>query len=152
MIKEIENKMEKENKDKKMEKETEIKRKEFTYRGKTLEELKKLDVREFAKYLRSKQKRNVLRQFQKLENFVSLAKVRINKNKPVRTHQRDLTVLPGMVGMKIHIHNGRSFIPVDITEEMLGHKFGEFALTRGRVKHGKSGIGATKGTKFKAKK
>ena len=136
-----------------MEKEnTEIKRKDFTYRGKTLEELKKLDVREFAKYLKSKQRRNVLRQFQKLENFVSLAKVRINKNKPVKTHQRSFIIIPEMVGMRIHIHNGKSFVPVDIIGEMLGHRFGEFALTRGRVKHGKSGVGATKGTKFKAKK
>ena len=57
-----------------------------------------------------------------------------------------------MVGMKIHIHDGRNFVPVTIMGEMLGHRFGEFALTRGRVKHGKSGVGATKGTKFKAKK
>ena len=63
----------------------ELKRKEFTYRGKTIEELKKLDVREFAKYLRSRQRRNVLRQFQKIEDFVSKAKKRIAKNKPVMT-------------------------------------------------------------------
>lgn len=130
----------------------EIKRKEFTYRGKTLEELKKLDVREFAKYLRSRQKRNILRQFQKLEDFISSAKIKINKNKPIKTHQRDLTIVPEMVGMNIYVYNGRSFILVIITGEMLGHNLGEFALTRGRVKHGKSGVGATKGTKYKAKK
>jgi small subunit ribosomal protein S19 len=131
---------------------SEIRRKEFTYRGKTLEELKKLDVREFAKYLRSRQRRNVLRQFQKIENFVSSAKVKISKNKPVRTHQRDLTIVPEMVGTRISVHNGKSFVPVEIIGEMLGHKLGEFALTRAKVKHGKSGVGATKGTKYKAKK
>jgi len=131
---------------------SEIRRKEFTYRGKTIEELKKLDVREFAKYLKSRQRRNVLRQFQKIENFVSSAKIKISKNKPVKTHQRDLTVVPEMVGMRISVHNGKSFIPVNIIGEMLGHKLGEFALTRGKVKHGKSGVGATKGTKYKAKK
>lgn len=136
-----------------MEKEnTEIRRKEFTYRGKTIEELKKLDVREFAKYLRSRQRRNVLRQFQKIENFVSSAKIKISKNKLVRTHQRDLTIVPEMIEMRIAVYNGKSFIPVDIIGEMLGHKLGEFALTRARVKHGKSGVGATKGTKYKAKK
>ncbi len=57
----------------------ELKRKEFTYRGKTLDELKKLDVREFAKYLRSRQRRSVLRQFQKIEQFVSRAKAKENK-------------------------------------------------------------------------
>jgi small subunit ribosomal protein S19 len=131
---------------------SEIRKKEFTYRGKMIEELKKLDVREFAKYLRSRQRRNVLRQFQKIENFVSSAKIKISKNKPVRTHHRDLTVVPEMVGMRISVHNGKSFVPVDIIGEMLGHKLGEFALTRGKVKHGKSGVGATKGTKYKAKK
>lgn len=135
-----------------MEDNIEIKRKDFTYRGKTVEELKKLDVREFAKYLRSRPRRNVLRQFQQLENFISSAKNKISKNKSVRTHQRDLTIVPEMVGMRIFVHNGKSFLPVDIVGEMLGHKIGEFALTRGRVKHGKTGVGATKGTKFKSKK
>ena len=122
----------------------ELKRKEFTYRGKTIEELKKLDVREFAKYLRSRQRRNVLRQFQKIEDFVSKAKKRIAKNKPVRTHSRDLVVVPGMVNMRIFVHDGRNFVPVDIIGEMLGHNLGEFALTRSKVKHGKTGVGATK--------
>jgi len=57
-----------------------------------------------------------------------------------------------MIGIKMHIHNGKNFIATDISEEMLGHTLGEFALTRRRIKHGKSGIGATKGSKFKAKK
>lgn len=130
----------------------EIKRKEFTYRGKSLEELKKLDVREFAKYLKSGARRTALRRFQEIEDFVSRAKVKINKNKQVRTHERSFIIVPEMVGMKISIHDGRNFIPIIITGEMLGHRFGEFASTRGRVKHSKAGIGATKGSKFKAKK
>ena len=130
----------------------EVRKKEFTYRGKTLEELKKLDVREFAKLLRARQRRSVLRQFQEIEKFVNRAKAKMNRNKPIRTNQRDLIVVPQMVGMKIAIHNGKNFIVTNIIEEMLGHTFGEFALTRGRTKHGKQGVGATKGTKFKAKK
>ena len=130
----------------------ELRRKEFTYRGKTLDELKKLDVREFAKYLRSRQRRSVLRQFQKIEEFISRAKTKENKKGVIRTHQRDIVVVPGMVGMRINVYNGQKFIAVDIVGEMLGHKLGEFALTRARIKHGKAGVGATKGTKFKAKK
>jgi small subunit ribosomal protein S19 len=129
-----------------------IKRKEFTYRGKTLEELKKLDVREFSKYIKSGPRRTVLRQFQKIENFISRANVKLNKNKPIRTHERSLVIVPEMVGMKINIHDGRNFILVTIMGEMLGHRLGEFAMTRGKVKHSKAGIGATKGSKFKAKK
>ena len=131
---------------------SEIKRKEFTYRGKTVDELKKLDVREFSKYIKSKPRRSILRQFQQIENFISRAKIKAEKNKPIRTHQRELIIVPEMVGMKIGVHDGRTFFPVIITGEMLGHRLGEFAMTRSRVKHSKAGIGATKGSKFKAKK
>ena len=130
----------------------EIKRKEFTYRGKTIDELKKLDVREFSKYLKSGARRSALRQFQQIEDFVSRAKTKAGKNKQIRTHQRELLVVPEMVGMRVDIHNGKSFVPVNIIGEMMGHTFGEFALTRSRVKHSKAGIGATKGSKFKSKK
>ncbi len=129
-----------------------ITKKEFTYRGKTVEELKGLNVREFAKYLKSRQRRTVLRQFQELEKFITKSKERVSKNKPIRTHKRDLIIVPEMIGMKIHIYNGKSFVGAEITQDMLGHRFGEFAPTRGRISHGKAGVGATKGTKFKSKK
>ncbi len=130
----------------------EIKKKQFTYKGKTIEELKALDVREFAKYLKSGKRRNALRRFQEIEKFVSDAKEKIEKNKKVRTHKRDLVIVPGMVGMRIQVHDGKNFVSLEVTEEMLGHKLGEFAQTRGRVKHGTAGLGATKGTRAKAKK
>ena len=130
----------------------EIRKKQFTYRGKTVEELKTLDVREFSKYLRSRQRRTVLRQFQRIENFVNKSKEKAAKNKKIRTHQRDLVVVPGMIGMTINIYNGRNFIPVEIKGEMLGHVFGEFSPTRTKTSHGSAGVGATKGTKFKSKK
>ena len=130
----------------------EIKKKEFTYKGLTIEELQKLNVREFAKYLRSRQRRTVLRNFQEVEDFVNRAKEKQSKNKKIRTHKRDLVVVPQMIGMKIGIYNGHNFIITEITGEMLGHKFGEFAPTRTRVKHGSAGVGSTKGTKSKSKK
>ena len=113
-----------------------IKKKEQTFKGQTLEELKKLDVREFGKLLRSRNRRTVLRNFQEHENFVKLAKEKIRKGKKsVRTHRRDLVIVPELVGMRLQIYNGRDFMPVEIIFEMLGHKFGEFAPTRGRAKH-----------------
>ena len=130
----------------------EIQKKQFTYKGKTTEELKVLDVREFAKLVRSRQRRTILRNFQKVEDFINQSKIKIERNKPIKTHQRDLVVVPEMIGWKIFIYNGNKFIPVEVTGEMLGHVFGEFAPTRARVKHGKTGVGATKGTKHKAKK
>jgi small subunit ribosomal protein S19 len=130
----------------------EIKKKEFTYKGMSVEELKKLDVREFAKYLRSRQRRTVLRQFQKVEDFINRAREKQSKDKRIRTHQRDLVVVPQMIGMRIAIYNGNNFVPVEVTGDMLGHKFGEFAPTRARVKHSSAGVGATKGTRSKSKK
>lgn len=130
----------------------EIKKKEFKYKGKTLEELNTLDVREFAKYLKSRQKRAALRQFNEIEKFIARANKKISKNKPIKTHNRKIVIVPKMIGMKIHVYNGKSFIPVEISKNMLGHRLGEFSLTRTKVKHGSAGVGATKGSKFKSKK
>ncbi len=130
----------------------EIQKKQFIYRGKSIEELKGLEVREFAKYLPSRQKRSVLRNFQIIEDFVKRAKEKIEKGKKIRTHQRDIIIVPQMVGMNIQVHNGRNFNPVLIESEMLGHRLGEMSVTRSKVAHSKAGIGATKGSKHKAKK
>jgi len=129
-----------------------MKKKEFTYRGKTIEELKALEVREFAKYLKSRQRRVLLRQFQEIEKFINRSRKKIENKKQIKTHQRDLVVVPQMIGMKIHVYNGRAFIPFEVIGEMLGHKFGEFAPTRAKVSHGSAGVGATKGSKSKSKK
>ena len=130
----------------------EMKKKEVLYKGKTMEELKSLETREFAKYVGSRERRTILRQFREIENFVSRANEKIAKKKPIRTHQRNLVIVPKMLGMKIQIHNGKNFISIEVIMEMLGHRLGEFEPTRGRVKHGSAGVGATKGTKAQAKK
>jgi len=129
----------------------ELMKKQFKFKGKSLEELKEMDVREFANLLKSRRKRTILRQFQKIEDFVNRSKTKISKNKQVKTHYRDIIVVPHMVGMRIGVYNGQNFVQVNITGEMLGHVLGEFAPTRARVKHGSSGVGGTKGTRAKAK-
>ena len=53
-----------------------------------------------------------------------------NEKKVIRTWSRRSTVLPEMIGHTIAVHNGKKFIPVYITEQMVGHKLGEFAPTR----------------------
>ncbi|MBI2004157.1 30S ribosomal protein S19 [Candidatus Pacearchaeota archaeon] len=128
------------------------KKKEFTYRGKTLEELKQLSAKELAKCLKSRERRYLLRNSQEIEHFVKRIKKKLEKNKKIRTHKRDMIILPEFVGINIQVHNGKEFTPVEITGEMIGHKLGEFALTRSKVVHTKAGVGATKGTKHQAKK
>jgi small subunit ribosomal protein S19 len=128
------------------------KKKEFTYRGMTIEELKKLEVREFAKHTPSREKKYILRNFQQIEDFLNRSKIKIEKGKKIKTHLRDLIIVPEMVGMQISIYNGHLFNPVIITGEMLGHRLGEFSLTRAKIKHGSAGVGATKGSKHQSKK
>jgi len=117
---------------------------EFLFRGKTLEELNQLKIREFAKFLKSRTRRNLLRQFDTVEKFLSRIEKKKKKGKLIRTHSRAMVIVPAMVGLTINVHDGKSFAPVKIVAEMLGHRLGEFALTRKKVQHSAPGIGATK--------
>ena len=121
-----------------------IKSKELFYRGKPLEELKKLEAREVAKYLPSRSRRSILRNFQLVEKFIKRCETSFAKKAKIRTHLRDIIVLPKLVGMTIGIHNGQKFNDVNITNNMIGHRLGEFSLTRQKVQHGAPGIGSTK--------
>jgi small subunit ribosomal protein S19 len=113
-------------------------------RGKTIEELNKMDIREFAKYVDSRARRTLLRQSSVIEKFLKKCKECSEKGKPIRTHLRDIVIVPGMLGLIINVHGGKAFMPVTITGEMLGHRLGEFVMTREKVQHGAPGIGATK--------
>ncbi len=118
--------------------------KEFLYRSKPLEELKKLDVREVAKYLPSRSRRSVLRNFDSIEKFTKRCETAVSQKKKIRTHLRDMIVVPRLVGMAISVYSGKAFKEIKITHQMIGHRLGEFVLTREKVQHGAPGIGATK--------
>jgi small subunit ribosomal protein S19 len=118
----------------------------FMFRGKNLEELQKLSLEEFAKLLPSRQKRKLLKGLNNNEKKF-LEKMR-KSNKPLRTHLRDMLVIPEMIGRRIMIYNGKDWTTVDIRVEMVGHRLGEFAMTRKRVMHSAPGVGATRSSKF----
>ena len=122
----------------------EMKKKEFMYRGNSIDDLKVLDVREFASLLKSNEKRTVLRQSDEIQKFIVRAQKKIEKGKQIKTHSRYLVIVPRMVGMRIGIYNGKEYANIDIVPEMIGHRFGEFAITRNKVKHGSAGVGATR--------
>ncbi|HDG63872.1 MAG: 30S ribosomal protein S19 [Thermococcus sp.] len=128
-------------------------KKEFKYRGYTFEELINMSLEDLSKLLPSRQRRSLKRGLTP-EQKKLLRKVRLAKKgkykKPIRTHSRDMIILPEMVGMTIYVHNGKEFVPVQIREEMIGHYIGEFALTRKRVQHGSPGVGATRSSMFVA--
>ena len=118
----------------------------FLLKGKTTEELQKMSLEDFAKLIPSRSRRNLLRGFDDNEKKF-LEKLRTSE-KPVRTHIREMVIIPEMLFKKILVHNGKEWVSVDIKPEMLGHRIGEFALTRKKVQHSAPGVGATKSSKF----
>jgi len=118
--------------------------KEFHWYGKTEEELKQLDMKSFAALLPSRRRRSL--QHLTAEHKKILEKIAQNPIN-LRTHCRDMVIVPALIGKTIKIHNGKEFIPIIITAEMLGHCLGEFALTRKFVSHSAAGIGATRSSK-----
>lgn len=129
-------------------KKVEIRKKEFHYRGLTIEELQKLTLDELLPLLPSRPRRTLKRgltkrQFKLLEDVKSAQKGDI-----IKTHCRDMVILPEFIGHRIDVHSGKEFQHVDIQPQMIGHNLGEFALTRKRVKHTGPGVGATRGSKF----
>lgn len=118
----------------------------FTFKGKTIEELQKMSLEEFSKLVPSRGRRSLLRGFNENEKKF-LEKLR-KFDKPVRTHLREMVIIPEMVFKKVLLHDGKEWILIDIKPEMLGRRLGEFALTRKRVLHSAPGVGATKSSKF----
>jgi len=122
---------------------------EFLYKGYTLEELKAMSMDEFIKILPSRMRRS-LRRGLTHEQRALLEKLRASRkdDKPLKTHARDLIILPEMVGRTILVHNGKDFVEVKINEKMIGHYLGEFAITNKPVRHGRPGIGASRSSMY----
>jgi small subunit ribosomal protein S19 len=126
--------------------------KEFTYRGLTEEQLKALDTREFAKLTKSRTRRTILKQSADIEKFLAKCAELSKKNKPIKTHLRHLIIVPKMIDYNIQVHTGKNYFPIVMIPEIIGHRLGEFGVTRQKVKHGAAGIGATKSSMAKASK
>merc|ERR1712179_87192 len=72
----------------------------------------------------------------------------MEKPEVVKTHLRDMIVVPEMIGSIVGVYNGKTFNQVEIKPEMIGHYLGEFSITYKPVKHGRPGIGATHSSRF----
>ena len=120
-------------------------KKEFTFKGKTLPELQKMSIDQFAELCDARVRRSLKKGVDKqILKRMEKAKAQGVKAKPIKRHKRDIIVIPSMVGVKFAIHRGNTFEQVDVQEKMLGHYLGELVFTRKRLQHGKAGIGATK--------
>ncbi len=128
----------------------------FMLRGYSLEELQKMSIEEFAKKVADARVRRTLIRRLKLgfppewENFYNKCKLQKEGkyNKPVKTHAREIVILPFMVGCKVAVYNGKEFVEFTIREEMIGRRLGEFVFTTKKVQHSAPGIGASKSSKF----
>ena len=128
-------------------------KKEFTYRGYTMEELHGMPMwpedgsEESIVGLMPSRVRRSLGRGLSLDNEHFLSRVERSSNKTIRTHRRDMPILPLFVGRNIAIHNGQHFVDIEIKPEMIGHYLGEFATTRRGVAHSGPGVGATRSSK-----
>ena len=123
--------------------------KEFSYRGHSLESLSAMSMDDIINLLPSRQRRSLQRGLTTEQRILleKFRKVKESKNTGkevgIKTHVRDLIILPEMVGAKISVHNGKDFVTMEIRPEMIGHYLGEFAITNKPVRHGTPGIGAS---------
>lgn len=118
-------------------------KKEFVYRGKKLEELQAMGLKDLAELFPAGARRVIKRGFTDEEKRF-IAKLDKGGSRPVKTHCRDMIILPNMVGKTIMVHSGKEFVSLIIQPEMISHRLGEYVLTRKRVGHSSPGVGATR--------
>jgi small subunit ribosomal protein S15e len=129
--------------------------KKFSYRGMDIKSLMELKVDEISKHFRSRQRRRLQRKLKPaygrlLTKLSLIKKCTPQGEKPVgvKTHLRDLIVLPSMVMSVLNVHTGKDYQSVEIKPDMVGYYLGEFAQSYKRVNHGRPGVGATNSSKF----
>jgi len=121
-------------------------REEFTYHGFRLDDLKKMGITELVPLMPARARRKINRGMTRGEENL-LSRFRASDTR-IRTHLRDMIIMPEMVGREVEIYNGKEYIKVEIQPEAVFHYLGEFAPTRRRVAHGSAGIGATRSSKY----
>ncbi|KAF5299283.1 hypothetical protein FQA39_LY02456 [Lamprigera yunnana] len=127
----------------------------FTYRGVDLDQLLDMPNEQLMELMHARARRRFSRGL-KRKPMALVKKLRKAKKeappneKPeiVKTHLRNMIIVPEMVGSIVGVYNGKAFNQVEIKPEMIGHYLGEFSLTYKPVKHGRPGIGATHSSRF----
>ncbi len=119
--------------------------KQYTWHGKTELEVPKLELKEFMELIPARPRRSLKRGFTDAQKRLLKRVTAGNDN--IKTHCRDMVVVPSMLGKTFKIHNGKDWLPVLVTIDMLGHYLGEFAMTRKPVTHSSAGIGATRSSR-----
>lgn len=117
------------------------------YKGKGSDEMDGVSLEEFSKMIKSRARRSLKRGFPPAQKKL-LEEIRKNPGKFHKTHSREMVIIPELLGKKIGVYNGKEYITLEIKETMLGHRLGEYAMSRKQIKHSAPGFGATKSSKF----
>ena len=125
--------------------------KEFRYRGFTVDQLNGMSTEAILQLLPSRARRSLNRGISDdkrklLEDVRSQKEGKLEGQ--IKTHARDMLVLPVMVGATISVYTGREFLPISVKPEMIGHYLGEYAITNKKVVHGTPGIGASRSSLY----
>ncbi|KAL0241055.1 hypothetical protein GEMRC1_006290 [Eukaryota sp. GEM-RC1] len=128
----------------------------YTFRGVDIDKLIDMPTTDFIELLDSRGRRKMLRGIGRKEKTLIEKLVKAKKactepgQKPdvVKTHLRNMIILPSMVGSVVGVYNGKVFNAVEVRPDMIGHYLGEFSISYKPVRHGKPGVGATNSSKF----
>jgi len=127
----------------------------FTFRGVDLDQLLDMNNTELVELLHARARRRFSRPIQSksktlIKKLRKAKKEAVAGEKPdmVRTHLRNMIILPEMIGSVVGVYNGKTFNQVEIKPEMVGMYLGEFSISYKPVKHGRPGIGATHSSRF----
>ena len=113
----------------------------------TIDKLQELNFEDFIKIVPSRQRRSFKRGLSQ-EQAKLINDSNSKPDKVLRTHRREMIIIPQFVGRTFAVHNGKEFVSLEIMPEMIGLYFGELAPTRPSPTHTGPGVGATKSSKF----
>jgi small subunit ribosomal protein S15e len=127
----------------------------YSYRGVDLEQLLELKSDDLVALLHARARRRFQRGLGR-KPLALIKKLRKAKKdaaqgerpEAVRTHLRNMIIVPEMIGSVVGVYNGKTFNQVEVRPEMVGHYLAEFSISYKPVKHGRPGIGATHSSRF----
>ena len=125
--------------------------KKFEFQGIPQKEIENMPMDKVFQLFSARARRSLTRGItdgkRKLIAEIKLAKSGKNKN-PIKTHIRDLIILPYMTGVQIGVFSGKEFVQVTIVPEMIGHYLGEYVITNKKVNHGAPGVGSSRSSLY----
>lgn len=128
---------------------------EFKFKGYLPEQVQALPIESLLPLLNSRQRRSLNKRVGKFmtdQKRKLREEIKLNREgkstTDIKTHLRDMIILPDMIGVAVKVHNGKEFVSVNIRPEMIGHYLGEYAITNKRVQHGAPGVGSSRSSLY----